>query len=262
MRRSTYDIVIALCSLPVILSLLSSSSSTACSLARRCPTSRSRSAAPSRAARASIISRCSATAWSHFAGIEVRAEAQRMQPRVQGPVGVRQDRIAGDGVDAVVDRAVDPVIGRQVVARVRRLPFPPAARAVRRCRRRSRAARPVRPTGLRATPSPRRRGARPPRDSATTWAPRLGSWTRRPSAASMRKASRSGVRDTPSRSLSSRSFSRAPGASVALDDQGAQPLRRRLGQRRARDREMSNRPSCWTHFGILYTKCNSRSQKD
>ncbi|SAI68448.1 Uncharacterised protein [Bordetella ansorpii] len=48
-------------------------------------------------------------------------------------------------------------------------------------------------------------------DRTATCAPRLGAICTSPSAASTRNASRSGVRDTPSRSPSARSFRRAPG---------------------------------------------------
>src|SRR5579871_394502 len=51
-------------------------------------------------------------------------------------------------------------------------------------------------------------------DSCTTTAPRFGSSSTNPRAASILNASRSGVRDTPNRSHSRRSFRRAPGRSA------------------------------------------------
>ena len=59
-----------------------------------------------------------------FGTHQVRAEAQRMQPRVQRLEAVGQDRVAGNRIDAVVDRAIDAIVARQVVAGVRLLHLP------------------------------------------------------------------------------------------------------------------------------------------
>ena len=46
--------------------------------------------------------------------VQVGAEAQRMQTRIERAVSLGQHRVGGDGVEAVVDGAIDAVVRRQV----------------------------------------------------------------------------------------------------------------------------------------------------
>ena len=72
------------------------------------------------------------------------------------------------------------------------------------------------------------------RSAATATAPRFGSSSTSPSAASMLIASRKGVRETRSCSARARSLSLAPGLDRAFDDQLAQPRADLLVQHRWR----------------------------
>ena len=58
-----------------------------------------------------------------FRAIEVGAEAERVQARVEHPVGLAQHRIAGDGIQAVMDGAVDAIVSWKIVLGMRRLHF-------------------------------------------------------------------------------------------------------------------------------------------
>ena len=58
-----------------------------------------------------------------FGAVEIGAEPQRMQARIERAIGLAQHGIAGDGVQPVVDRAIDAIVGWKIVPGMRGFHF-------------------------------------------------------------------------------------------------------------------------------------------